>query len=365
MDIAEVTLRLDGRLAERLRRDPAERARYEAFLELAAAARTSAQVEQAARLFTAPPAERRRLLIEMLDGAFGPEPALALRGGAAAWATAVWRARSADAPQAAVGPPSVRDGGRAAAVVPALGIPFVPLGVSALLLLMLGGGAMALRYSAIPQGPAFAGAAVEDRAGRPPGLPKPPGPGVVAPDHATAGPEGGPASRPVPSAPRTGPSVVRTGAPPPPSAPAAGPAEPAGPSLADALEPSAAPEALRTGMEAPPGPPEATAPGLVAPAVVSPAETGGGPEPPRAGAEGVSGGLGAAGRAPPGPGRGAPASRPAAAAGRVPPATAVVVHHRAGSPAAERAARRVVAEGRGAGLGARRSGRCRPCRRGG
>jgi len=350
MDIAEVTLRLDGGLAERLRRDPAERARYEAFLELAAAARTSAQVEQAARLFTAPPTERQRLLTEILDRTFGSEPDLALCGGDAAWATAVWRARSADAPQAAVEPPSVRDEGRAAAVVQALGIPLVPLGVSALLLLMLGGGAVALWYSAIPQGPAFAGAAAECHAGRLPGSQKPLGPGVVAPDHATAGREGNPASRPVPSALHISPSVVRPGAPPPPSAPAAGPAEPAGPSLADALEPSAASEALWTGMEAPPDPPEATAPSLAA-AVGSPAETAGGSEPPRAGAEGVSGGLDAAGRAPPGPGRGDSASSPAAVARRVAPPTAVVVHHRAGSPAAERAARLVVEEVRGAGLG--------------
>jgi hypothetical protein len=344
MDIAEVTLRLGGRLAERLRRDPAERARHEAFLELAAAARTSAQVEQAARLFTAPPAERRRLLTEMSDEASGSEPALALRGGDGAWATAVWRARSADAAPQAVGePPSDRAEGRAAAVVQALGIPLVPLGGSALLLLMLGGGAMALWHSAIPQEPAFAGAAAEGRAGRPPGSQKPPGPGVAAPDHAIAGPEGDPASRP--------------------PAPAAGPAGPAGPSLADAPGPSAAPGALRTGMEAPPDPPEATAPGPVAAVAGSPAETGGGPEPPRAGAEGVSGGVGAAGRAPPGPGRGASASRPAVAAGRATPA--VVVHHRAGSPAG-RAARLVVAEVRGAaGREARRSGRCRPCRRGG
>jgi hypothetical protein len=341
MDIAEITLRLDGRLAERLRRDRAERARYEALLELAAAARTPARVEQAARLFTAPPAERRRLLTEMSDGAFGSEPAPALHDGDAAWATAVWRARSADAAQAAVEPPSVRDGRRAAAVAQALRIPLVPLGASALLLLMLGGGAMALRYSAILQGPAFAGGAEDRAGGRPPGSPKPLGPGVVAPDHATAGREGDPVSRP--------------------PAPAAGPAGPAGPSLADAFGPSAASGALRTGMKAPPDPPGATAPDLVA-AVGSPADTGGGLEPPRAGAEGVSGGVGAAGRAPPGPGRGASASRPAAA-GRAAPA--VVGHHRAGSPAAGRAARLVVAEVRGAGRGARRSGRCRPCWRGG
>jgi hypothetical protein len=318
MDIAEVTLRLGGRLAERLRRDPAERARYEAFLELAAAARTSAQVEQAARLFTAPPAERQRLLTEMSDGAFGSDPTLALRDGDAAWAIAVWRARSA-----------VRHEGRAAAVVQAPRIPLVPLGASALLLLMLGGGAMALWYSAIPQEPAFTSTAAEDRAGHPPVSLKPPGPGVVASDHATAGPEGDPAPRPVPSAPHTSPPAVRTGAPPPSPAPAAGPAGPAGPSLADAFAPSAASGASRTGMEAPPDLPEATAPGLVAPAVGSPAETDGGPEPPRAGAVGVFGGVGATGRAPPGPGRGASASRPAAAAGR--------------------AARLVVAEVRGAG----------------
>jgi hypothetical protein len=190
MDIVEVTLRLDRELAERLRRDPAERARYEVFLGLAAAAQTSAQVEQAARLFTAPPAERQRLLVEMLDGAFGSDLALALRGGAAAWSAAVCRALSTEAPQAAVDPPSVRDEGRAATVGRALGgrtlgegeraaparrsdaSPHAPLvlpGVSALLLLMLGGGTMALWWSAIPQqGPAFAGAAVEGRAGRPP-----------------------------------------------------------------------------------------------------------------------------------------------------------------------------------------------------
>jgi hypothetical protein len=100
-------------------------------------------------------------------------------------------------------------------------------------------------------------------------------------------------------------------------------------------------------MEAPRDPPGVIAPSFVA-AVGSPAGTGGGPEPPRAEAEGVSGGLDAAGSAPPDPGRGDSASRPAAA-GRV--AAAVVVHHRAGSPAAERAARLVVAEVRGAGLG--------------
>jgi hypothetical protein len=396
MDTAEVTLRLDGGLAERLRRDPAERARYEAFLGLAAAAGTPAQVEQAARLFTASPAERQCLLAEMLDRAFGSEPALALSGGTAPWATAVCRALSADAPQAAAEPPSGRDEGRVAAVAQAReegeraasarrsGAPRVPLGASVLLLLTLGGGTMALRYSATPQGPAFAGSVAEDRAGRPPGLPKPLGPGVVAPDRAAAGPEGNPASRPMASVPHMGPSAVRPGAPSLPLVPAVSPAAPTGPSpadstragaadpdapthaegagrealrhnaaSADALEPSAAPGALWAGTEAPPDPPEAKAPGPVT-AVSSragpgrAAETGGGPEPPRAGAEGASGGPDTAGRTPPGPGGGDPVSRPAAA-GRA-AAAAVVVHHRAGSPGAERAARLVTAEVRGAGL---------------
>ena len=66
MDTAEVTLRLDRPVADRLRADPAERARYEAFLGLVASAETQADIEAAVALFTAPPAERQR----MLAGAF-------------------------------------------------------------------------------------------------------------------------------------------------------------------------------------------------------------------------------------------------------------------------------------------------------
>ena len=58
MDTAEVTLRLDRPVADRLRADPTERARYEAFLGLVAAAETPADIEAAVALFTAPAAER-------------------------------------------------------------------------------------------------------------------------------------------------------------------------------------------------------------------------------------------------------------------------------------------------------------------
>jgi hypothetical protein len=52
MDTVEVTLRLDRSVAERLR-DPAERARYEAFLELVSNAATQADVKEAVQLLTA------------------------------------------------------------------------------------------------------------------------------------------------------------------------------------------------------------------------------------------------------------------------------------------------------------------------
>jgi hypothetical protein len=63
MDTAEVTLRLDRPTADRLRADPAERARYEAFLRLVAAAETKADIEAAVALFTAPPGGRQRMLL--------------------------------------------------------------------------------------------------------------------------------------------------------------------------------------------------------------------------------------------------------------------------------------------------------------
>ena len=77
MDTAEVTLRLDRLVADRLRADPVERARYEALLGLVAAAETPADVEAAVALFTAPPAERQRLLA----GAFGDLRRAAARAG--------------------------------------------------------------------------------------------------------------------------------------------------------------------------------------------------------------------------------------------------------------------------------------------
>jgi hypothetical protein len=61
MDTVEVTLRLDRPLAERLR-DPGERARYEAFLELVANAASQADVKEAVRLLTATPGIRQRRL---------------------------------------------------------------------------------------------------------------------------------------------------------------------------------------------------------------------------------------------------------------------------------------------------------------
>jgi hypothetical protein len=81
------------------------------------------------------------------------------------------------------------------------------------------------------------------------------------------------------------------------------------------------------------------------------AETGSGPEPePLRAGEGVSNRPGLEGHGPPGPGGRDPASGPAAGAGQASRATGVVVHHRAGSPAAERTARLVAAEVRRAGL---------------
>ena len=61
MDTVEVTLRLNRSLAERLR-DPGERARYEAFLELVANATSQAGVKEAVRLLTATPEIRQRRL---------------------------------------------------------------------------------------------------------------------------------------------------------------------------------------------------------------------------------------------------------------------------------------------------------------
>ena len=77
MDTGEVTLRLDRPVADRLRADPAERARYEAFLGLVASAETQADIEAAVALFTAPPAERQR----MLAGAFEDMRRAAARAG--------------------------------------------------------------------------------------------------------------------------------------------------------------------------------------------------------------------------------------------------------------------------------------------
>ncbi len=59
MDTAEVTLRLDRALAERLH-DPIERARFEAFLDLVSAAESEAQIKEAIRLLTASPEVRQR-----------------------------------------------------------------------------------------------------------------------------------------------------------------------------------------------------------------------------------------------------------------------------------------------------------------
>jgi len=61
MDTVEVTLRLDRSVAERLR-DPGERARYEAFLELVSNAATQADVKEAVQLLTAATGIRQRRL---------------------------------------------------------------------------------------------------------------------------------------------------------------------------------------------------------------------------------------------------------------------------------------------------------------
>jgi hypothetical protein len=66
MDTVEVTLRLDRSVAERLR-DPAERARYEAFLELVSNAATQADVKAAVQLLTAAPRVRQRRLKRTFD----------------------------------------------------------------------------------------------------------------------------------------------------------------------------------------------------------------------------------------------------------------------------------------------------------
>jgi hypothetical protein len=66
MDTVEVTLRLDRSLAERLR-DPGERARYEAFLELVANAASQADVKEAVQLLTATPEIRQRRLKRAFD----------------------------------------------------------------------------------------------------------------------------------------------------------------------------------------------------------------------------------------------------------------------------------------------------------
>lgn len=67
MDTVEVTLRLDRPTAERLRADPEERERYEAFLRLVASAKTQADIQEAVALFTAPPAERQRMLLKAFE----------------------------------------------------------------------------------------------------------------------------------------------------------------------------------------------------------------------------------------------------------------------------------------------------------
>lgn len=66
MDTVEVTLRLDRSLAERLR-DPGERGRYEAFLELVANATRRAGVKEAVQLLTATPEIRQRRLKREFD----------------------------------------------------------------------------------------------------------------------------------------------------------------------------------------------------------------------------------------------------------------------------------------------------------
>lgn len=61
MDTVEVTLNLERPIAERLR-DPAERARYEAFLGLVARAASEAEVAEAVALFAGSPQTRQRHL---------------------------------------------------------------------------------------------------------------------------------------------------------------------------------------------------------------------------------------------------------------------------------------------------------------
>jgi len=66
IDTVEVTLRLYRSVAERSR-DPAERARYEAFLELVSNAATQADIKEAVQLLTAIPAIRQRRLKRAFD----------------------------------------------------------------------------------------------------------------------------------------------------------------------------------------------------------------------------------------------------------------------------------------------------------
>lgn len=61
MDTVEVTLHLERPIAERLR-DPAERARYEAFLALVARAASEADIAEAVALFAGSPRMRQRRL---------------------------------------------------------------------------------------------------------------------------------------------------------------------------------------------------------------------------------------------------------------------------------------------------------------
>jgi len=66
MDTVEVTLRLDRSLAERLR-NPEERARYEAFLELVSNMPSQAEIREAIRLLTTTPMIRQRRLKRAFD----------------------------------------------------------------------------------------------------------------------------------------------------------------------------------------------------------------------------------------------------------------------------------------------------------
>ncbi len=61
MDTVEVTLHLERPIADRLR-DPAERARYEAFLGLVARASSEADIAEAVALFAGSPQVRQRRL---------------------------------------------------------------------------------------------------------------------------------------------------------------------------------------------------------------------------------------------------------------------------------------------------------------